>query len=164
MTEDNDVKDYVQKEEPPKALPAPEEKKRQVLHLDIDLEDLFTKVPRCVVPENQSIWASKADMSEDYIKLNQELQVLSMYIARACNEGPEVKDNINKRLSLISTVLRIMLGNLAITGYDAYGLLAELLQDTYMKVSGKKHILNILARIDEAKEEISKEKAQEYTS
>jgi hypothetical protein len=146
------------------ALPAPEDKKRQVLHLDIDLEDLFTKIPPHVTPENQSIWKNRIDMSEDYIKLNQTLQVLAMYIARACNEGPEVNNNINKRLALISTVLRVIIDNLAVTGYDAYGLLTELIQDTYMRVSGKRHVVNILAQIEGAKEQIAKEKSEEYTS
>ena len=146
------------------ALPAPEEKKKQMLHLDIDLEDLFTKIPPHVTPENQAIWKNKIDMSEDYIKLNRTLQVLAMYLARACNEGPEVKDNINKRLALVSTILRVLFDNLAITGYDAYGLLAELLMDTHMKISGKRHVINILAQIEEMKEQIAQEKSSEYTS
>lgn len=153
-------------ENPPEsheALPAPE-KKRQVLHLDIDLEDLFTKIPQHIVPENQEMWKKREDMSEAYIKMNQELQVLSMFIARACNEGPEVKDNINKRLALASTVLRVIIDNLSITGYDAYGLLSELMQDTYMRVSGIRHITNIIAQVEGAKEELAKENASKYTS
>lgn len=145
-------------------LPAPEEKKRQVLHLDIDLEDLFTKIPQHIMPENESIWKKREDMSEEYVKMNQQLQVLAMFIARTCNEGPEVKDNVNKRLALISTILRVIIDNLSITGYDAYGLLSELMQDTYMRISGKKHIINVLAQVEEVKEKIAKEKAGEYTS
>lgn len=151
-------------QEPQKALPAPDEKKRQVLRLELDLENLFTKIPIPITPENQGIWKSKEEMSEGYIKLNRDLQCLAMYIARSCNEGPEVKDNVNKRLALISTVLKVIFDNLAVTGYDAYGLLAEMQLDIYMKISGRRHIINTLAQIEEAKEELAQEKASDYTS
>jgi hypothetical protein len=169
MTEDNDVKSETdcmdqKKDEPQKALPAPEEKKRQILNLSIDVEDLFTKIPQIVTPENQRVWASHKEMSEGYIKLNQHLQVLAMYIARSCNEGPEVKDNINKRVILARTVLGMIVDNLAITGYDAYGMLVEMQQDLFMKVDGKKHIINTLAQVEQAKAEIAQEKAHSYTS
>lgn len=150
-------------QEPQKSLPAPE-KKKQVLHLDIDIENLFTSIPPHVTPDNQKVWKCQQELSEDYKKLNQQLQILGMYIARACNEGPEVKDNVNKRIILASTVIRMIVDNLAITGYDAYGMLIELQQDLFMKVDGKRHILNVLAEIEQAKEEMAKEQADSYTS
>lgn len=146
------------------SLSAPECKKREVLHLDIDLEDLFTKSQLPPTPENQTIWESQKDMSEDYIKLSKELQILATYIAKGCNEGPEVKDNINKRLALVAVILRNIFGNLNITGYDAYGLLSELIQDTYMRLSGVNHVMTTLSQISQMQKEIAKEKAQSYTS
>jgi DNA-directed RNA polymerase subunit RPC12/RpoP len=160
--------DCLKKEdEKSKALPAlekKEENKQNVLSLSIDLDALYGKVPKYETPENQDVWKNKEEMSPEYIKLNQTLQILAMFIARNCNEGPEVKDNINKRLALISTVLRVIVDNLAITGYDCYGLLTELLQDMYLKVSGKKHILRILAQIEQMQEQLAQEKSEEYTS
>lgn len=149
--------------EQPKMLPSPEEKKekKNILFVTIDLEELV-KFPKPIVPENQRIWQTKEDMSPDYIKLNQTLQMLSLHIARCCNEGPEVKDNINKRLVLVSTVIRIIIENLNISGYDCYGLLTEILQDIHLKIGGRKQIEKILEDIKEEEEHLSQEKVKDY--
>jgi hypothetical protein len=146
------------------SLPAPECKKREILHLDIDLEDLFTKTQMSPTPENQTMWNSPKDMSEDYIKLSRELSILATYIAKGCNEGPEVKDNINKRLALVAIILRAIFGNLEITGYDAYGLLTELTQDTYMRISGIGHVMGALSQVSQMRKEIAREKSKSYTT
>lgn len=148
--------------EPQKSLPAPEEKKKQVLNLSIDLKELYN-IPQFTVPENQVVWQRREDMSPDYMKLNQTLQILAMYIARSCNEGPEVKDNVTKRLILVRTVIGIIMDNIAITGYDAYGLLTEMLQETFMKISGRRHILGVISEVKEEREQEAQEKAREYT-
>jgi len=139
------------------------EKKKNILSLVIDLDELM-KFPKTEVPENQTVWQTKEDMSEDYIKLNQNLQVLAIYIARCCNEGAEVKDHINKRLMLISMVIRVILENLNISGYDCYGLLTEILQDFYLKINGRRHIEKFLKEIIKEKECISQIKSRDYTS
>jgi len=151
--------------EPPKMLPPPEEKnKNHILNLSINIEELFLHIPDKVPPSNQEVWHSSKEMSDEYKKLNQTLQVLAMYIARQCNEGPEVKDNINKRLILTRTILGIIIDNLAITGYDCYGMLLEMLQDTFMKISGRRHILSVLSQVEDMKEELAKKQAEGYTS
>jgi hypothetical protein len=159
MTENNDNQI---KAESPKALPPPEEKKK-IFQINIDLEKL-AEPHKCNVPENQIVWQSKKEMSKEYLELNKELQILALYIAKCCNEGPEVKDNINKRLVLARIVFGIILDNLAVTGYDAYGMLLEMLQDTYMKISGKRIILDTIAQISQAQEQYSQGKSQDYTS
>jgi hypothetical protein len=154
--------------ESPKMLPAPEakseEKKKNTLELSIDIKDLFTNIPEIVAPEDQCVWQYKEEMTEEYIKMNQTLQILGMYIARMCNEGPEVKDNINKRLLLLRTVLGMIMDHVAITGYDAYGLLFEMLQDTFMKVSGRKHVEGILQQIEREQIMNAQKRANDYTS
>lgn len=151
--------------EPQKMLPEPEKKedKKNIFVLNIDLDELM-KFPKIPIPENQTVWQVKGDMSPDYIKLSQSLQVLAIYIARCCNEGPEVKDNVNKRLMLLHTILQLILENMNISGYDCYGLLTDLLQDFHMKISGRKYVGKILQDIKKEEEQIAQEKAQEYTS
>jgi hypothetical protein len=162
LTEDNDVKsDTNCMDQTPPA--EKKEEKKHILSLNIDLDELV-KFPKIPIPANQSVWQTQSDMSEDYKKLNQTLVVLAIYIARSCNEGPEVKDNINKRLMLVTTVVRTMLENMNISGYDCYGLLAEILQDFHLKISGRKYIEKILEDIKAEKEEIAQEKLHDYTS
>lgn len=139
-----------------------EEKKPKVLHFDIDLEELANHIPDVKTPENQGIWKSREEMSDEYVKLNQGLQVLAIYIARNINEGPEVKDNINKRIILARTILGLIVDNLAVTGYDIYGMLTEMQYDIYMRVSGKKQVLLTIAQVAQAEEEERRKQSESY--
>jgi hypothetical protein len=151
-----------EKSEENKESPAPngEEKKHNMMHLDIDLTELFTHIPDI---KTEEIWKSKEEMSEDYVKLAQMLQLLAVYMARNINEGPEVKDNTSKRILLARTILGVLINNLAISGYDVYGILTEITQETFMKITGRKFILQALGQIAQASQIESKKRSQDYT-
>jgi hypothetical protein len=140
-----------------------EEKSKRIFQIDIDLEKL-AQPHNAETPENQAIWENRKEMSDEYLKMSHELQILALYMAKCCNEGPEVKDNVNKRLVLVRLLLGMLLDNLAITGYDAYGMLLELLMDTYMKVSGRRHMLSTIAQVMKIQDELNKEKSASYAT
>lgn len=130
-----------------------EKKEHPTLRLEIDLDELVSHTPTTKIPECQQVWKSREDMSKEYIELHHVLQILALYIARNINEGPEVNENINKRLILARIIFGTILDNLAITGYDAFGLLTDMLHDSYMKVNGRKFILQTIAQVAAAEEE-----------
>lgn len=144
------------------ALPAPNED--EMYHLNINVRELFTKIPIHETPENQQTWHHQEEMSKEYMDLRGELTILALYIARACNEGPEVNENVNKRIILARTVLGMIIDNLAITGYDAYGMIIEMQQSLFMRVDGKKQIMAILTQIEQAKAIAAQKQSQGYTS
>jgi hypothetical protein len=138
------------------------EEKKQILRLEIDLEKLTKTPPDVVVPENQKLWESREEMSKEYIELLGTLQILALYIARNINEGPEVKDNSGKRLVLTKTVLEILIGNLAISGYDVYGLLTEMIHDIYMQISGQKRLIRAFQTVPTEKGDQQKKPSTQY--
>jgi hypothetical protein len=148
--------------EPQKALPAPN--KDEMYHLNIDVRDLFTKIPQHECAENEMTWHSQEEMSKEFIELKGELMILAMYIARHINEGPEVKDNVNKRLILSRQILGMILDNLSITGYDAYGMLIEMQQSLFMRIDGRKQIMVLLAQMEQAKAIAAQKQSAHYTS
>lgn len=147
------------------ALPAPEQvDDKETFHLDINIKDLFTKIPPYETAENQRIWSCQEEQSKEYMELRGKLTVLAMYIARSINEGPEVKDNINKRLVLARSIIGLIFDNVAITGYDAYGILIEMQQSLFMRVDGRKYIMALLAQIEQTRATAAQKQFQGYTS
>lgn len=150
-------------ENPVKKEPIKEEPKKNVLHLEINLDTLNDAL-KIETPANQSIWKDDTEMSEEYKLMLSTLCIIAKYIARVCNEGPEVKDNINKRLVTIKTIMDTFTNNLAINGYNLYGLLAENLHDAYMKISGTHQIISAVKKMQAKSERLSMEKSKIYTS
>ena len=140
--------------------PNTEEKPHEMMHLDIDLTELFTHVPEV---KHEELWKTKEEMTEDYKKLAQSLSFLATYIARNINEGPEVKDNTSKRILLARTILGVLINNLAISGYEVYGILHEISEDTFMSISGKRHIMMALAQVAQASQAESQKHSRDYT-
>jgi hypothetical protein len=138
-----------------------EEEKHNMMHLDIDLTELFTHVPDV---KTEGIWKTKEEMSEDYLKLAQSLSFLAVYMARNINEGPEVKENTSKRIVLARTMLGLIINNLAISGYEVYGILTEITQETFMKISGKKYILETLGQVAQASQVEGQKNSHPYTT
>jgi hypothetical protein len=137
-----------------------EEKPHDTMHLDIDLTELFTHP---VEVKHDELWKTKEEMSEDYKKLAQSLSYLAIYIARNINEGPEVKDNSAKRILLARTILGMLINNLAISGYEIYGVLTEITQETFMNITGKKYIMMTLAQVAQATQAESQKRSHDYT-
>lgn len=140
------------------------EKKKNQMTLTIDLDQLYDNVPKYECPENQRLWASQAEISQEYQKMVGTLSIIATFMARTCNEGPEVKDNVTKRLITVKTVLDTFLQNLSLTGYDIYGLLTESLHDAYMDISGRQKTVKLLREIQEKSSKLGAKKAKEYTS
>lgn len=137
-----------------------EEEKHDVMHLDIDLTELFTHIPDV---KTEEVWKTKEEMSEDYKKLVQSLSFLAVYIARNINEGPEVKDNTSKRILLSRAIIGILVNNLAISGYEVYGILTELIQETFMNITGKRFILQALGQVAQASQIDGQKRSRDYT-
>jgi hypothetical protein len=150
-------------EEQPIKEPVKEEPKKNILTLVIDL-DALSAPQQFIIPPDQDIWHNQEEMGEDYQKFMNALGIMMIYIARSCNEGPEIKENPTKRIITIKTLLDMFFQNLNISGYMAYGLLTEILHDTYMRISGKQQTIKLLKHIQRRNERKAKEKAQSYTS
>jgi hypothetical protein len=148
--------------EVPKALPEPE-KKKNCINVMINLDELYENIPSIPTPENQTLWTSVEEMSPEYQKINTLLQILMFFVARTCNESAEVKENVAKRMMLVRQLLGVLIDNLNLTGYAKYGILTEVLQDTYMSISGKRYIKKML-KAQARKEHLSIEKSKPYTS
>lgn len=134
--------------------------KHEVIHFDIDFQQLMNHVPNIKPPEE--IWKTKSEMSEDYLKLLHRLSVLTIYLAQNINEGPEVKDNMNKRLILARIIIGMLLENLAVTAYDVYGILTEVTHDIFMNVNGRSHIIQTIAQMRAMEEEVRRKKSGQY--
>ena len=135
--------------------------KKNVFTFSIDLDELV-KRSEFVLPQNQDTWHKAEDMSPEYNEMMNCLSILALYLAKSCNEGPEVKDNCTKQIITVKTILEIFLTNLSITGYMAYGLLTELLLDSYMKISGKQQTISLLKHIQKNAAKKAVEKSIKY--
>lgn len=142
------------------SLPQGEGIKHEVMHLDIDLTELFSHIPDV---KTEELWKTKEDMTEDYKKLVHMLSLLAVYIARNINEGPEVKDNTSKRILLARTIMGMLIHNLAISGYEVYGILTEITQETFMEITGKKFILQALSQVAQASQADGIKHSRDYT-
>ena len=140
-----------------------EELKKNIFTLSIDLDELV-KRNEFVLPPNQDTWHKVEDMSPEYNEMMNYLSILALYLAKSCNEGPEVKDNCTKQIITVKTILEIFLTNLNITGYMAYGLLTELLLDSYMKISGKQQTISLLKHIQKSAAKKAVEKSSVYVT
>jgi hypothetical protein len=137
--------------------------KKNIMTLQFDLDEL-QKASSCEVPDNQKVWTNQNEMSPEYQNLLGILNILALYVAKACNDGPEVRDNSTKRLVTVKTFLSMMFDNLNLNGYNMYGLLTELLYDRYMAISGKQQTISLLKRIQNRAERLGSAKAKSYTS
>jgi hypothetical protein len=141
-----------------------EPKKTNILTLQINLDELMKPevLPPC--PENQQIWEKDSDMGQDCAKMISISRLLATYLARCCNEGPEVKDNVVKRMVLAKIILETFMSNLNVNGYFAYGILTELLHDIYMSISGKHQTISLLKKISNRMTHLAQDKSRSYTS
>ena len=149
-------------EKPEEKKEVKKEEQKQMLHLDLDINKLFEEVKVVPIPDNQKIWEKPEDMSEDYKNLNKTLQTLAVFLAYSCNTGPEVKDNSNKRTILARQVLDAFISNLGISGYSCYGMISELQHDLWMRVNGRKHVVEAISLVNMI-EDFKKKKALEQS-
>lgn len=103
--------------------------------------DMNTKKYEC--PENERCWSTPNEWSPEFEKMLNDLGFIVSYIAKNLNEGPEVKDNTNKRLIALRAVLKTLLSSTLLNSYQRYGLLSQLLIETYIEDRERK-ILEIM--------------------
>lgn len=142
---------------------AKQEKKATILTFSINLDEL-NKPQERPTPENERLWGSVDEMSAEYKQLCSLLQIMALYMARQCNEGAEVKDNSCKRLVLIRTLLEVFINNLNITGYGLYGILTDVLHESYMNVSGRRFLDEMFYRLSAEQSQKALQKSKSYMS
>ena len=140
-----------------------EEKKERKFILELNLDELDKPVERRM-QQGCEIWQRNEDISPEFQEFMENLKYLSKYLAVCVNEGPEVKDNIMKRMVAIKLVIEEIFQNLNINGYLAYGILFETLGDVYMNVSGKQKTIGLLRQIFNRGEQLAKQKSEKYVS
>jgi hypothetical protein len=140
----------------------PKKEKRKLV-LELDLDELDKPVERRV-QQGCEIWQKDEDLSPEFKDLMENLKYISKYLAVCVNEGPEVKDNIMKRMVAIKLVIEEIFQNVNINGYLAYGILFETLGDVYMSISGKQKTVGLLKQLFSKGEELAKQKSEKYVS
>lgn len=136
------------------------EKKNNIINFSVDLDDLYNNCPKLPTPANQCGWKSQNEMPQEYLKMNALLQILMFFMSRRCNEGPEVNENSTKRMILVRTLLGVFIDNLNLNGYEKYGILSEILNDTHLAISGR----HVMMRIQAQENHLGTDKSKDYTS
>jgi len=140
-----------------------DKKEPRKLILELNLDELDKPVERRV-QQGCEIWQKDEDLSPEFKDMVENVKYIAKYLAVCINEGPEVKDNIMKRMVVLKLVFEEILQNANINGYLAYGVLFESLGDVYMNVSGKQKMVGLLRQLFSRGEELSKEKNKGYVA
>lgn len=127
--------------------------------IKINLTDLknydVLKVP---VLEGEQNWSENSPQTQEYINLVSELEILAKYMAMRISTGPEVKDSILKRCATLNVILDTLVTNVAISGWDLYGVTGELWLNMYMSMSGKIKTVQLLRAIHNQNQKLAREK------
>lgn len=127
--------------------------KVKFLNLKLNVDELDNlKVPS-LDEKMFKVWENPEEISKEYIELQRMTNLVARYLAACCNEGPEVKDNISKRMILIKSILHEFLAHVAINGWMLYGLLSEFSKDIYADISGTQKTIELLKKIQKKIEE-----------
>jgi len=86
------------------------------------------------VPKALQSWHSPEELTQEFLDFFSELLTLSRYIAQQLNEGEEVSESIAKRASVVKAILKEILDNTFLSGHHRFGILVELMLDTYMSI------------------------------
>jgi hypothetical protein len=127
--------------------PAEKSESQRVLNLKLNIKELENlKVPE-LDKKLFGVWEKESDVSKEYCELAHLSCMIARYLAACVNEGPEVKDNLSKRMILTKQILEEFLGHVAINGWMLYGLLFEYSNDVYMDISGNRKTIELLQKI-----------------
>jgi len=143
--------------------PKKEKKKERKLTFELNLDELDNPIERRM-QQGCEIWQKDTDITPEFKDMMENLKYLSKYLAVCINEGPEVKDNIMKRMVALKLVIEEIFQNVNINGYLAYGILFETLGDVYMNISGKQKTIGLLRQLFKKGEEIAKKKGEDYVT
>lgn len=138
-----------------------EEKEKRKLIIELNLDELDTQPTNRRMPPNCEVWDKGEDMSSELIEMLTNLKYLMIYIARCINEGPEVKDNIMKRVIAIRILLDDFFYELNVNGYLLWGILYETMNNYYMNLTGKQKVIDIIRQIQIRKNQIEAQKQKQ---
>jgi hypothetical protein len=137
-----------------------EKKEKRKLTIELDLDDLEKPTEYQSIP-NYEVWEKEEDMSPEFTEMITNLRYLMIYIARCMNEGPEVKDNVMKRMVAIRTLLDEFFNNININGYLLWGILYETMSNCYMNLTGRQKVIDILRQIQIRKTQMEAQKRRQ---
>jgi len=131
--------------------------KANVLKLTLNVDELDNfKVPD-LDEKMFGTWEKGDQISNEYVELQRMTSLIARYLAACCNEGPEVKDNMSKRMILTKSILKEFVEHISLNGWMLYGLLFELTNDAYQDISGVQKTLELLRKIQKKSEERAKQ-------
>ena len=131
--------------------------KKKRIQIDLDANEIDSYKPPSL-PDNLKTWDDKEKISDEYADMVAVGKYLAKYLAMCCNDGPECKDNIGKRIITAKIFLSTFVHYLSINAWTLYGLVFEELNDVYSLCSGRQHTLNLLREVSEACEKHKKSK------
>lgn len=138
------------------------QKKATFIKLKLNIDELSNIKLSELDTKMFGVWKTPDEVSQEYIKLQYTTGIIARYLASCCNEGPEVKDNLSKRMILTKSILHEFLAHVGINGWMLYGLLFEFQHDIYIDISGSQKVINRLKMIQEKQEQHVIDKSKEY--
>jgi len=110
------------------------------------------------IPDCLKVWEKKEDISPEYRAMMDNINILIDNIAVSLNEGPEVADNIAKRIQSLDAIIKSLMDKVFISLNDRIAILEKIkftmLYNNQMKKMAATYI--------NALKEEQKKKADEY--
>ena len=95
-------------------------------------------------PDNLKSWENKDAITPEYRAMMDNLNVLIDNIAVSLNEGPEVANNLAKRIQSFDAIIKSLIGKVFISLYDRVAILSkvqfELMYENEMKKAAAHYI------------------------
>ena len=138
-------------------------KKKRILKIEVGKDDVIEE-GKYMIPQALQVWGSPKEMSKEYLEMSEDLTILARVIAKKLNEGPEVNESVVKRSLTLKNVLKEILITTFMDGYHRYGVLEELLLDTYMELGGSMKTLHLLKAMGARAQMMAQKKRELYVS
>lgn len=128
-----------------------EKKKEIVIPIGISMDK------NCEIPENLKSWDTLDEQSPEYKDATNELDAVTTYIANLLNEGPEMKENMGKRVVTFKAVLQTLIKKVFVSNIERIGVLNQLIFSIQYEQEVRK-----MAMAYQAQLEAEKKKAAYY--
>jgi hypothetical protein len=110
-----------------------------------------------VIPDCLKVWESKDQISPDYRIMMDNLNILIDNIAVSLNEGPEVADNVAKRIQSLDAVVKSLMDKVFISLSDRIAILEKMkfnmMYENQMKKMATSYIMAIKEQQEKSKNE-----------
>jgi hypothetical protein len=106
-----------------------EEQKKEIKKKDIVIPMDLLMLTNLKTPDNLRTWESFDEQSPEYQEMTLELDAITTFIANQLNEGPELKENMGKRVMTFKAVLRTLIKKVFMSNIDRVGVLSQLIFD-----------------------------------